>query len=70
MNNNNNKLAAQMGTLRELVSRNLSRLQAVGLIEVDGRCVRVLMCRNSRLSWTSRANLSTEDRSASPPLRA
>ena len=38
---NNNKLAAQIGTVRELVSRNLSRLQAEGLIEVDGRSVRV-----------------------------
>ena len=41
MNNNNSKLAAQMGTVRELVSRNLSRLTAEGLIEVDGRSVRV-----------------------------
>lgn len=34
---NNNELAAQIGTVRELVSRNLSRLQAEGLIEIDGR---------------------------------
>jgi CRP/FNR family transcriptional regulator len=32
-------LAAQIGTVRELVSRNLSRLQAAGVIEVDGRTV-------------------------------
>jgi CRP/FNR family transcriptional regulator len=30
-------LAAELGTVRELVSRNLSRLQAEGLIEVQGR---------------------------------
>lgn len=34
---NNSELAAQIGTVRELVSRNLSRLQAEGLIEVDNR---------------------------------
>jgi len=38
---NNNELAAQIGTVRELVSRNLSRLQAEGLIEIDGRTIRV-----------------------------
>jgi CRP/FNR family transcriptional regulator len=36
---NNNELAAQIGTVRELVSRNLSRLQSEGLIEMDGRSV-------------------------------
>ena len=36
---NNNELAAQIGTVRELVSRNLSRLQAEGLIQMDGRIV-------------------------------
>jgi CRP/FNR family transcriptional regulator, cyclic AMP receptor protein len=35
----NQELAAQIGTVRELVSRNLSRLQAEGVIEVDGRTV-------------------------------
>jgi CRP/FNR family cyclic AMP-dependent transcriptional regulator len=30
-------LAAEIGTVRELVSRNLSRLQAEGFLEVDGR---------------------------------
>jgi CRP/FNR family cyclic AMP-dependent transcriptional regulator len=30
-------LAAELGTVRELVSRNLSRLQAEGLLEVQGR---------------------------------
>lgn len=36
---NNNELAAQIGTVRELVSRNLSRLQAEGLIQMDGRTI-------------------------------
>ena len=36
---NNNELAAQIGTVRELVSRNLSRLQSEGLIQLDGRVV-------------------------------
>jgi CRP/FNR family transcriptional regulator len=31
------ELANEIGTVRELVSRNLTRLQAEGLIEVDGR---------------------------------
>jgi CRP/FNR family transcriptional regulator len=35
----NQELAAQIGTVRELVSRNLSRLQASGIIRIDGRTV-------------------------------
>jgi CRP/FNR family transcriptional regulator, cyclic AMP receptor protein len=35
----NQELAAQIGTVRELVSRNLSRLQAEGLLKMDGRSV-------------------------------
>lgn len=35
----NQELAAQIGTVRELVSRNLSRLQAQGLVRLDGRNV-------------------------------
>jgi len=31
------ELAAELGTVRELVSRNLGRLQAEGLIDVEGR---------------------------------
>src|SRR5215472_12726319 len=31
------ELAADLGTVRELISRNLSRLQAEGLLEVEGR---------------------------------
>jgi CRP/FNR family transcriptional regulator len=42
---NNTELAAQIGTVRELVSRNLSRLQAEGLIEVDGRSVSITSLR-------------------------
>lgn len=38
---NNSELAAQIGTVRELVSRNLSRLQADGLIQVDNRTVEI-----------------------------
>jgi CRP-like cAMP-binding protein len=36
---NNQELAAQVGTVRELVSRNLSRLQAEGVLRIDGRTV-------------------------------
>ncbi|MGC2354489.1 MAG: Crp/Fnr family transcriptional regulator [Candidatus Acidiferrum sp.] len=35
----NQELASQIGTVRELVSRNLSRLQAEGMIKIDGRNV-------------------------------
>ena len=38
---NNSELAAQIGTVRELVSRNLGRLQAEGLIQVDNRAVQI-----------------------------
>jgi len=38
---NNQELAAQLGTVRELVSRNLSRLQAEGLIQMDSRNITV-----------------------------
>jgi CRP/FNR family transcriptional regulator len=36
---NNQELASQIGTVRELVSRNLSRFQAEGLLKVEGRSV-------------------------------
>jgi CRP/FNR family transcriptional regulator len=39
---NNSELAAQIGTVRELVSRNLSRLQAEGMIHVDNRKLEIL----------------------------
>lgn len=38
---NNNELAAQIGTVRELVSRNLSRLQSENLIQMEGRAVTI-----------------------------
>ncbi len=37
----NQELASHIGTVRELVSRNLSRLQAEGLIKIDGREVTI-----------------------------
>jgi CRP/FNR family transcriptional regulator, cyclic AMP receptor protein len=37
----NQDLASQIGTVRELVSRNLSRLQSEGLIKIDGRKVTI-----------------------------
>lgn len=36
------ELAAQIGTVRELVSRNMARLQAQGFVEIDGREVTVV----------------------------
>lgn len=36
---NNQELAFQIGTVRELVSRNLSRFQSEGLLKVEGRTV-------------------------------
>ena len=36
------ELAAELGTVRELVSRNLSRLQAEGLIKIQARTVQIL----------------------------
>lgn len=35
----NQELAAQIGTVRELVSRNLSRMQSAKLIELEGRSI-------------------------------
>jgi CRP-like cAMP-binding protein len=37
----NQELAAQIGTVRELVSRNLSRLQSSGIIRLEGRTVTI-----------------------------
>ena len=36
---NNQELASQIGTVRELISRNLSRFQSEGMIQIDGRNV-------------------------------
>ena len=38
---NNQELASQIGTVRELVSRNLSRFQAEGLIQMDGKNITI-----------------------------
>jgi len=38
----NQELASQIGTVRELVSRNLSRLQSEGMLKIDGRSVTIL----------------------------
>jgi CRP/FNR family transcriptional regulator len=38
----NQELASQIGTVRELVSRNLSRFQAEGLLQVEGRNLVIL----------------------------
>ena len=35
----NQELASQIGTVRELVSRNLSRFQSEGLVKIEGRIV-------------------------------
>jgi CRP-like cAMP-binding protein len=35
----NQELASQIGTLRELVSRNLSRLQSEGIVRIDDRTI-------------------------------
>jgi CRP/FNR family cyclic AMP-dependent transcriptional regulator len=37
----NQELASHIGTVRELVSRNLSRLQAEGMLKIDGRTVTI-----------------------------
>lgn len=40
LDTNHQELAAQIGTVRELVSRNLARLRAQSLIEMNGREIR------------------------------
>lgn len=37
----NQELASQIGTVRELVSRNLSRFQAEGVLKIEGRTVTI-----------------------------
>lgn len=37
----NQELASHIGTVRELVSRNLSRLQAEGIVQINGRTVTI-----------------------------
>ncbi len=43
---NNQELASQIGTVRELVSRNLSRFQAEGMLKIEGRNVTVTNLKN------------------------
>ncbi len=43
---NNQELASQIGTVRELVSRNLSRFQAEGMLKIEGRNVTVTNFKN------------------------
>ncbi len=42
MEGNHQQVAAEIGTVRELVSRNLTRLQAQGLLEINGREVTIV----------------------------
>jgi CRP/FNR family transcriptional regulator len=42
LTSNHQELASQIGTVRELVSRNIARLQAQGFIKIDGREITVL----------------------------
>jgi CRP/FNR family cyclic AMP-dependent transcriptional regulator len=48
-------LAAELGTVRELVSRNLSRLQAEGFLEVEGRKIQVKDLAGLKLAQSSEA---------------
>lgn len=41
MDGNHQQVAAEIGTVRELVSRNLARLQAQGFLEINGREITV-----------------------------
>ncbi|HLV88806.1 MAG TPA: Crp/Fnr family transcriptional regulator [Candidatus Sulfotelmatobacter sp.] len=52
---NNEELAARLGTVRELVSRNLGRLHGAGLIEVRRRSVTVPHLKALREEIDSRA---------------
>jgi CRP/FNR family transcriptional regulator len=52
---NNSELAAQIGTVRELISRNLSRLQSEGLIEIDNRELKIPSLRRLEAELESSA---------------
>jgi len=58
----NQELAAQIGTVRELVSRNLSRLQSEGLVKMDGRSFIIPDLKALERNWPQRNNAN-----ASPP---
>lgn len=47
------ELAAQIGTVRELVSRNLGRLQSAGIVQVEGR--KILVCEMKALEAEAQA---------------
>jgi len=49
------ELASQLGTVRELISRNLMRLQAEGLLEVDARQIVVTDMKGLRALLTATA---------------
>jgi CRP/FNR family transcriptional regulator len=49
------ELANQLGTVRELISRNLMRLQAEGLLEVDARQIVVTDIKGLRMLLTASA---------------
>ena len=49
----NQELASQIGTVRELVSRNLSRLQAEGILKIDGRSM--VICNLNDLETETRS---------------
>ena len=42
LNTSHQELASQIGTVRELISRNFARLQAQGFIEVHGKAITIL----------------------------
>lgn len=51
----NQELASQIGTVRELVSRNLSRLQAEGMLKIDGRNITILNVKSLEAELQSAA---------------
>jgi CRP/FNR family transcriptional regulator len=53
LNETHEDLAAKLGTVRELVSRNLSQLQAEGFLEVKGRTIIVKDLAGLRREQTS-----------------
>jgi CRP-like cAMP-binding protein len=55
LSENNEELAARLGTVRELVSRNLGRLHGERLIEIKKRTVRILDLRALRSEMEGRS---------------
>src|SRR5208283_3128332 len=58
---NNSELAAQIGTVRELVSRNLSRLQAEGLVQIDGRTISIPSLKKLEAELENGSTVSTDE---------